>query len=92
MTNTYNFFIIDLQATHHEVHRLLTFAVLLVAFDVDVVGLVRGTLKVESIAPVHNFEHGHVLGHLLFGIALLLETPHTIVAVERKVVARPHYH
>ena len=55
--------------------------------------LVRRTFQVESIGvAVDNFEHGHVLGHQLLGVALLLETTHIVVAVEGEVVARAHNH
>ena len=50
--NTYDFFIIDLETTNYEVHRLLTLAILLVTLNIDVMGLVRRTFQVESIRAV----------------------------------------
>lgn len=80
---TYNFFVVNFQATDDQVHGFLGFAVLFVSFDIGGMWLVCGAFQVEGMLQVDNFEHSHVIWCLLLGVTLLLETAIIVVAIER---------
>ena len=90
---TYDFLVVDFQATDDEIHGLLNLSVLLLVFQVGCMVLVSGALKVESVlAVIHDFEHRHVLGVASRAAYLLLETLVAIVVDEGELVARAHDH
>ena len=88
---TYDFLVVDLQATDDEVHRFLSFAVAHNVLKISCVVLVCRTFQIESISVViDDFEHGHVIWVALGHLELLLETVVAIVRHQREVVARAH--
>ena len=88
---TYDFLVVDLQATDDEVHGFLSFAVAHNMLKISCVVLVCRTLQIESISVViDDFEHGHVIWVALGHLELLLETVVAIVGHQREVVARAH--
>ena len=87
-SNTYDFLVVNFQATNNQVHGLLSFTILLISLDISGMWLIRSTLEVKGRrVAIDNLEHGHVLRKLLLGIALFLEALCVIVAVEGQVVA-----
>ena len=81
--HTYDFFVIDLEATHDQVHGLLLLSILLVVGDIARVVLIGGALEIESaIIVVDNLQHGHVLWRPLSCVELLLEARLAIVGRE----------
>lgn len=88
-----DFFVVDLQATHDQIHRFLLFAVLLVIRKVICMELIRGALQVKcAVVVIDDFEHSHIFRRPLCSIELLLKAAFTVELGQHKVVSRPHDH
>ena len=81
--STYNFLVVDFQATDDQVHRLLRFAVFRRMRHIICMWLVSGAFQIESrVIDVYNFEHGHVFGQALVGVELRLKAVSATVWVQ----------
>ena len=91
--STYNFLVVDFQATDDQVHRLLRFAVFRCMRHIICMWLVSSALQIESrVIDVYNFEHGHVFGQALVCVELRLEAVSAAVWVQHKVISTAHNH
>ena len=81
-SSTYDFLIVNFQATDDKITRFLLLSILLSVGQIMLIMLVGRALQVKSVVDVDDFQHRHVLCLLFRCVNLFNEGRARMVAVD----------